>query len=243
MSNSSTLRLEYNAFSARKAALYQIPTPEPTDTWNPVSHGSILNAVFNAAEENGLAIRSEAYGLTGKPGQDRYGDRMFGVIDFENGTNDYGFSLGIRNSHDKSIAAGICAGAKVFVCSNLIMSGDFSEKRKHTPGNNFLRLIREAFTLLPGQLENLAKNLDRLKLEGIEDQEAEHIIFNAARAGAINSSMILPIWEEYKAPTFEEFADPTQFNLLMAFTEKLKGENRVSRVDQAYRKLADIFTI
>lgn len=239
----STLRLEYDAFSAAKETVYSIATPEATDTWNPLPHASIIDAVLESACNSGLVVHREAYGLSGKPGTDKYGHRMFGVIDFSSGTDEYGFSIGIRNSHDKSMAAGICAGAKVFVCSNLIMSGDFSEKRKHTPGNNFLRLIKESFTLLPGQLENLTKNLDRLKLEGIDDQQAEHLIWNAVRAGAINSSMMLPIWEEYKSPTFEEFAAPTEFNLLMAFTERLKGENRISRVDRAYRKLADIFTL
>ena len=93
--------------------------------------------------------------------------------------------VGFRNSHDKSMVAGICAGARVFVCDNLAFSGDFSEKRKHTPGNNFIRLIREAFTLLPGQLENLTKNLDRLKTEGISQSDAQKIIWRAAIEGAI----------------------------------------------------------
>ena len=70
----------------------------------------------------------------------------------------------------------------------MALAGDFAEKRRHTPGNNFIRLVQEAFTLLPGQLENLTKNLDRLKTEGISEQDAQRIIWRAATDGAIASS-------------------------------------------------------
>ncbi len=168
---------------------------------------------------------------------------MFGVINFENGTSDYGYSVGFRNSHDKSMVAGICAGARVFVCDNLALSGNFAEKRRHIPGNKFIRLIREAFTLLPEQLENLTKNLDRLKIEGIDDDAAQRIIWNAALVGAIASSEMIPVWEEYQTPTYEEFAEPTKFNLLMSFTEKLKRYNSNTKVEQTYRRLADLFEL
>jgi hypothetical protein len=36
------------------------------------------------------------------------------------------FSIGIRNSHDKSIRLGLTAGLRVFVCSNMAFSGDFT---------------------------------------------------------------------------------------------------------------------
>ncbi|MBZ5492139.1 MAG: hypothetical protein LAO76_14505 [Acidobacteriia bacterium] len=36
------------------------------------------------------------------------------------------FSIGIRDSHDKSIRLGLTAGLRVFVCSNMAFSGDFT---------------------------------------------------------------------------------------------------------------------
>jgi len=36
------------------------------------------------------------------------------------------FSIGIRNSNDKSIRLGLTAGLRVFVCSNMAFSGDFT---------------------------------------------------------------------------------------------------------------------
>ena len=43
-------------------------------------------------------------------------------------------AMGFRNSIDKSMPLGICAGVTVFVCDNLALSGDFIKFRKHTSG-------------------------------------------------------------------------------------------------------------
>lgn len=242
MANSS-LMLHCGAFGAARADLEAVITPSATSTWTPIPHPEIVDAVLASAHHVGLTVKREQYGLSGKKDSPVYGARMFGVIDFENGTEDYGYSVGFRNSHDKTMVAGICAGARIFVCDNLALSGDFAEKRRHIPGNNFIRLIREAFTLLPEQLENLTKNLDRLKTEGIDDDTAQRIIWRAALEGAIASSEMVPVWEEYKTPTYEEFAEPTKFNLLMSFTEKLKRYNSNTKVEQTYRRLADLFEL
>ncbi len=240
---SSNLTLHCGAFKATRDDLTSVITPRATSTWTPIPHTEIVDAVLESATNAGLTIKRELYGLYGKKDRAGYGARMFGVIDFLDGTSDYGYSVGFRNSHDKSMVAGICAGARVFVCDNLALAGDFAEKRRHTPGNNFIRLVQEAFTLLPGQLENLSKNLDRLKTEGISEQDAQRIIWRAATEGAIASSEMLPIWEEYKTPTFKEFTEPTKFNLLMSFTEKLKRQNSAVKVEQTYRRLADLFDL
>jgi len=240
---SSNLTLHCGAFKANRHDLISVITPEATSTWIPIPHLEIVDAVLESSTNAGLTIKREFYGLSGKKDSAVYGARMFGVIDFLDGTSDYGYSIGFRNSHDKSMVAGICAGARIFVCDNLTLTGDFAEKRRHTPGNNFIRLVREAFTLLPGQLENLTKNLDRLKTEGISEQDAQRIIWRAATEGAIASSEMLPIWSEYKTPAFKEFAEPTKFNLLMSFTEKLKRQNSAVKVEQTYRRLADLFDL
>lgn len=82
-----------------------------------------------------------------------------------------------------------------------------------------------------------------MKIEGIDDDTAQKIIWRAATVGAISSSEMIPVWDEYKTPTYEEFAEPTKFNLLMGFTEKLKRYNSNTKVEQTYRRLADLFEI
>jgi hypothetical protein len=136
---------------------------------------------------------------------------MFGVIDFLDGTSDYGYSV-VSVTHDKSMVAGICAGARIFVCDNLALAGDFAGET-HTPGNNFIRLVREAFTLLPGQLENLTKiltgskpkefvNKTRRELFGEQQPRVRSLVQKCYRFG-----------RNIKLPPLRSLLN--QFNLLM----------------------------
>ena len=54
------------------------------------------------------------------------GMKMFGVLDLETQMEGCRFSIGIRNSHDKSIRLGLTSGLRVFVCSNMAFSGELT---------------------------------------------------------------------------------------------------------------------
>ena len=58
---------------------------------------------------------------------------MFGVLALDIEENGVRVSIGLRNSHDKSVALGITIGYCVFVCDNLAFHGDFQTvTRKHS---------------------------------------------------------------------------------------------------------------
>jgi hypothetical protein len=50
----------------------------------------------------------------------------FGVLDLETGFEGCRFSIGIRNSHDKSFRLAVTAGLRVTVCENMMFNGDFT---------------------------------------------------------------------------------------------------------------------
>jgi hypothetical protein len=52
--------------------------------------------------------------------------KMFGVLDLETEMHGCRFAIGLRNSHDKSMRLGLTVGYRVFVCSNMAFSGDFT---------------------------------------------------------------------------------------------------------------------
>ncbi|MBW4622372.1 MAG: hypothetical protein KME17_23830 [Cyanosarcina radialis HA8281-LM2] len=169
---------------------------------------------------------------------------MFGVIDFEQTSHqDYRWSIGFRNSHDKSMSAGVCAGARVMVCDNMAFSGELSFRKRHIPRNGFLHYIQQTFISLPEQLENLQTNLERLKIQGLSEDKARLIVFEAAENSIITSSEILPIWSEFTEPQHEEFREPTKFNLLMAFTENAKRYHSNTKAESVYRRLGKLFAI
>ena len=54
------------------------------------------------------------------------GMKMFGVLDLETEMQGGRFCIGLRNSHDKSMRLAMTCGYRVFVCSNMAFSGDFT---------------------------------------------------------------------------------------------------------------------
>jgi hypothetical protein len=231
------LYLHCGAMSATREDLAAVETPIATRTWEPIPHITIVETLLAEAERINFKVTNSAFGLSKSKQQ------MFGVLDFDTGTNAYNYAVGFRNSHDKSWAAGICAGHRVFVCDNLAFNGDYVEKRKHTVGNRFIETIKDAFAYIPQKLEEMTKNLDRLKTEGLSDDEARLLVFKAFEERAISSSRIGQVWKEYKQPKFEEFTEPTKFNLLMAFTEIAKQENSIMALERMYARTAPIFEL
>ena len=108
--------------------LTNVPLPEKTETYEPVSHAGLADMIRGASEELLRATCvQESYALT------RKGQRMFGLQTFSNGdSSELGLSVGFRNSYDRSMSIGIAMGFRVFVCDNLAISGEVRILRKHT---------------------------------------------------------------------------------------------------------------
>src|ERR1039458_8737703 len=109
------LLLHCGAAVVGRDILSQVKTPDPTNSWSPIGHFDFLDIVENALTKEGLKTGEEAHALT------KDHNRYFGLLEVLRKSNALGYSrvLGLRNSHDKSISAGIVAGAAVFVCDNL----------------------------------------------------------------------------------------------------------------------------
>jgi len=65
------------------------------------------------------------------------GMKMFGVLDLESEMEGCRFSIGLRNSHDKSMRLAMTCGYRVFVSSNMVFSGDFTPSALPSIRNRF----------------------------------------------------------------------------------------------------------
>src|SRR6202035_2374700 len=116
-----------------RAELAQIPVPEATRTHRPVPHYEIVEALVETLSFRHIGMVNEEYAVSSD------GMKMFGVLDLETQMEGCRFSFGIRNSHDKSIRLGLTAGLRVFVCSNMAFSGEFTPVlAKHTKSFNLI---------------------------------------------------------------------------------------------------------
>ena len=212
-----------------------IPTPEGTDSWHPVPHLDVIDAVTEAVKAKNWQILDEQYGLA------REGQRMFGVMRLNRSSSpEWSRCVGLRNSHDQSLSVGIAAGISVMCCSNLAFGGTMVLKRRHTSRIELGDLVLTAVDELEMEFLNLETVSEDLKLHEVRADEARAVIVRAAEVGAINSCDIVPIFREFQKPRHEEFAEPTRWSLLNAFTEHAKKYSP-GRADVCYRGITRLF--
>ena len=213
-----------------------IDTPSSTDTWRPVPHMDVIEAVTEVVRAHNWEIEGEKFGLASD------GQKLFGVMEISRSSSpQWHRCIGIRNSHDKSLAVGLSAGIVVLVCSNLAFGGTRLINRKHTSRIDLNELIARAVASLEDDFlttESVCEDLKDVYLR--DDNEARSCIVRAAELGVINSCDILPVYREFKQPSHEEFSEPTRWSLLNAFTETVKKYSP-QRVDHSYLALNRAF--
>lgn len=206
--------------------LLQVPTPRGTSTWYPLSHQSILGEVEIQLQSSGFRIREETHALS------HDGARYFGVLNVSLGEgtpepSDYGWVVGLRNSHDMTYPAGLVAGTRVFVCDNLAFSGEVRISRKHT--KHAVRDLRHLTARAVGQLGERFLGLDR-RIQAYKDRRmtdtlAHDLTIRAVDCAAITPSQIPEVLKEWRKPTHAEFEARNAWSLFNAFTEAYKAIN------------------
>ena len=217
--------------------LREIPIPQETSTYKPVSHYDLAT---NLAEVSGTLLRDyelerSQYGLA------REGAQLFGIHTYRNGSDSMGLSIGFRNSYDKSMSVGIAIGASFFVCDNLALTGEIAIARKHTSNvwqdleeltittiyrsqNNFTRIVEDA-QIMQGQY--------------LSDNDAYRLIGLLYGNGIITPRQIPVVKKEWLTPSHDAFADRNTWSLYNACTEALKSAppNRIMEKHIALHKL------
>ena len=135
---------------------------------------------------------------------------------------------------------GLAAGISVMCCSNLAFGGAMVLQRRHTSRIELGDLVVEAVEELEMEFLNLETVSEDLKLHEVSADEARAVIVRAAEVNAINSCDIAPIFREFQKSCREEFAEPTRWSLLNAFTEHAKKYSP-GRADICHRGLTRLF--
>ncbi len=214
-----------------------VDTPAGTSSWKPVPHTEVIDAVTEVVKAHRWTITEEQFGLA------REGMKLFGIMKINKSScpDEWSRCIGLRNSHDKSFSVGLSAGLNVTVCSNMAFGGTMILKRRHTSRIELHELVTRAVDELENEfliLETVCEDLKIMYLKN--DDEARSRIVRAAELGAINSSDIVPVFREFRKPRHEEFAEPTRWSLLNAFTETVK-KYTPQRADVSYAALNKCF--
>jgi len=216
--------LHCGAETVSREDLIAVPTPQGTRTWFPLNHSTILGEVESQLVSSGFAIAEETHALS------HDGARYFGVLSVtlpNRDTTDFGWIVGIRNSHDMTYPAGLVAGTRVFVCDNLCFSGEVRISRKHTrfAERDLRHLTARAVGQLGDKFRALDQRVDAYKEEQVTNTRAHDIIIRAVDCAAITPAQIPGVLDQWRNPAHESFQPRNAWSLFNAFTEVHKEIN------------------
>jgi len=165
-----------------------VKSPPYTDTWRPVSHREVIDAMEIACIATGIGVKSRTYSMN------KYGTRLFGLwtLDVKVGNGkQMDYMLGFRNALDKSFALGACAGTHIMVCSNMMFSGDFITFRKHTSGLDQEELGRIAEDAVGGaviEMEKLKDWQNGMQEIWVPKEDQKILTYDMMEAGVFSGS-------------------------------------------------------
>jgi hypothetical protein len=202
--------------------LAAIETPEATTSWQPLPHITFVDAVRDVLVDHGIRIDTEAHGVT------HDGHRYFGLMQISNGCvhDDYVRVLGLRNSHDKRLPVGLCAGTSVMVCDNLSFRGDEVQvSRKHTSMllRDLPQLTDRAVLLLKQNWQALDERIEAYRAKRLRDSHAHDLVIRMLDAGAFCASKIPAVLGDWREPRYRAFKPRNVWSLFNAVTETVKG--------------------
>jgi len=135
------------------------------------------------------------------------------------------FSIGIRNSHDRSMRLAAVVGVRVLVCANMAFSGDFQPVlAKHSKNFSLQNALSIGVDQMRRNFDGMRKQVEAWRQSQLPDEAAKLIIYRAF----IKSDLEVPkhlaqsVHGLYFHPRYEEFQSRTMWSLSDAFTSAFK---------------------
>jgi hypothetical protein len=209
--------------------LRSVDTPDPSGQHHPIPHHYLVDACRDTVSGGGFEITDEQHALT------HDGNRYFGMFTLNPNSelaegfmkNGHKVVVGIRNSHDKSLSAGLVAGHRVMVCDNLAFHGEVTLARKHTrfAKRDIHRMLPQAVGRLGDMFVENEKRIESYQRFELVDEKAHDIIIKCLDAKVIPNADVIKVVDEYRNPKHEEFETCDAWSLFNAFTEVAKKYN------------------
>ena len=206
--------------------------------WQGIQHGELVETIHGALDRNKIKVLSEGWFPSGPDLTELDGHMELEIPNHPvmNGTS---YCLGVQHSNSGEHALKFAVGAKIFICSNGMVSGDYAIKRKHTIGVDVPELINLGIDTFLERVVEVPKTIESLQTMGLGVTEVNRALMTAGREGLMSWSRIGAVDAEYNKPTFADHAGDTGWCLYNAFTFVLqkmaphyhiKGMNRFREI-------------
>ena len=209
-----------------------IATPEGTDTHRPVAHSSIVEALLEALAFRHISVVRDEYAVSPD------GMKMFGVLDLETTFDDCRFSIGIRNSHDKSLRLAMTVGYRVIVCDNMAFWGDFTPVlAKHTRRFSLTDSLSIGVDRMQRNFDPARGQVEAWKQNQLADDAAKLVIYRAFIDGELEAPrhLIRRVHELYFQLQTPELAPRSMWSLTNAFTSAFKDLDPIPQFNATAR--------
>lgn len=213
----STLLSQTGKISRQELAL--VPTPPATATHKPIPHAEVIEAIVETLGFRQIAVHAEEYAVS------KDGMKMFGILELQSGFDGCRFSIGVRNSHDKSMRLALTVGYRVLVCDNMAFHGDFEPVlAKHSKNLRLLDTLSVGIDQMQRNFKPMVESVERWRTSQITNVMAKLVIYEAFIESQLDIPKHLagPVHDLYFNPTIEEFQPRTMWSLSNAFTSALK---------------------
>lgn len=218
--NGGTLVAHCGARKVTREELREVPVPEGTKTHQPLSHFEIAEVLEESLSFRHISVVKDEYAVSAD------GMKMFGVMDINRSFDSGNFSIGLRNSNDKSMRLALTAGYRVFVCDNMAFSGDFTPLlHKHTRNLELRDSISIAVDRIHRGFDHLEGRIAAMKQLLLTDNDARLIIYGAfieGRIKALPKNLLPVVHHKYFSPEIDSFRSRDLWALSNAFTSAFK---------------------
>jgi len=185
---------KFNSKLVDLAHLRNLPEPMALGRMHkPVHHATLVDAIRGEVDKRGYMIAREQLALAANSAA------LFGVMDLVPAEASAGvgmipgvrgLSFGFRNAIDQSMGIKAVAGARVFVCDNLALSGSmFALSRKNTTGLDLGDAMALGFDKFLQHATALDISIARLEARILGDGEAKAVIFDIFSARVLPSRL------------------------------------------------------
>jgi hypothetical protein len=199
--------------------LAAVPTPLGTVTHRPVPHAEVVEALVETLSFRHIGVVAEEYAVS------KDGMKMFGVLDLDTGTPGCRFSIGVRNSHDRSMRLAAVVGVRVLVCENMAFSGDFQPVlAKHSKHFSLQNALSIGVDQMQRNFEPMRRQVEEWRSMQISTVAAKLIIYQAFVESELDAPKHLArqVHDLYFRPVHSEFEPRTLWSLSNAFTSAFK---------------------
>lgn len=212
-----------------RAFLENIETPPRTDTFQPIPHSVLVNAVEESLAFRHIRLERTEFAIS------KDGMKMFGLLEVNQQYEGVQFAIGLRNSNDKSLRLGMVAGYRVFVCDNLALNGDFQPMlAKHTKNLDLIESVAMGIDRIQRGWKPLREQIDMKRKMQVYPKDARVFIYKAF----IQSKLPVSLFKNV-ADAFEKCEDQSLWALENHFTESFKKLKPIAQF-QAAAKLGKI---